>query len=366
MPQDPRTPEPSGGRLSRPGAVAALVPAFKPDARLVGLVRDLRSAGFADIVVVDDGSPAEYAAVFEQAREGAAAVLLRHEANRGKGRALKTGLAHVGEHCPRVEGVVTVDADGQHRAPDVVRVAESFLEAPDALVIGARRLGRGTPLRSLLGNVLTRWIFRWTAGERVTDTQSGLRCFPRSAIPALLDLAGERYEYEMNVLAACPVIGLPLREVGIEAVYLEGNRSSHFHPLLDSMKIYFLLLRFTLSSLLAAGVDLLVFAAVWRSSRSILAAMVLARLVSGSMNFLVNRGPVFRSGVRGPGAPLRYAALVLALGTLSYGLIRGLAGTGVPVLPAKVAVETTLFLASFAVQRSYIFAARAAPRPGPG
>ena len=222
----------------------ALIPAFKPDRLLLDLVRDLRDGGFRSVIVVDDGSPPESAPVFDEIAAIPGCTLLRHEVNRGKGRAIKTGLAFFLERYPDADGIVTVDADGQHRAKDVVRVAESYLADSDALVIGSRKFARKSPWRSRLGNRITRQVFRWVAGVRLADTQSGLRCFSRTVAPRLLALAGERYEYEMNVLVACPKLSVPLREVGIETVYLDGNRSSHFKPIIDSVKIYFLLLRF--------------------------------------------------------------------------------------------------------------------------
>jgi glycosyltransferase involved in cell wall biosynthesis len=232
-----------GERLSRPEAIVALIPAFKPDRLLVDLVGDLLARGFRSIIVVDDGSPPESTRVFEELAALPGCTLLRHGVNRGKGRAIKTGLAYFLERHPAAAGVVTVDADGQHRPKDVVLVAESFLAAPDAFVIGSRKLAPHTPWRSRFGNRLTRRVFRWVAGVQLADTQSGLRCFSRAIVPRLLALAGERYEYEMQVLAACPKMSLPFREVEIETVYFAGNPSSHFNPVVDSLKIYALLLR---------------------------------------------------------------------------------------------------------------------------
>lgn len=231
----------------------ALIPAFKPDRLLLDLVRDLRDGGLRSIIVVDDGSPPEAAPVFDELAAFPGCTVLRHEVNRGKGRAIKTGLAFFLERHPGAAGVVTVDADGQHRAKDVVLVAESFLADANALVIGSRKFPRNSPWRSRFGNQVTRQVFRWVAGVRLADTQSGLRCFSRAVAPRLLALAGERYEYEMNVLAACPKLSVPLREVEIETVYLDGNRSSHFNPVVDSVKIYLLLLRLSLSGVLKAA-----------------------------------------------------------------------------------------------------------------
>jgi glycosyltransferase involved in cell wall biosynthesis len=238
-------------RLSRPEAVVALIPAFKPDRLLLELVRDLRDGGFRSIIVVDDGSPPESAPMFDELAALPGCHLLRHEVNRGKGRAIKTGLAFFLERYPDADGIATADADGQHRAEDVVRVAESFLAGQSALVIGSRKFAQHAPWRSRFGNRITRQVFRWVAGVRLADTQSGLRCFSRTIAPRLMALAGERYEYEMNVLAACPKLSVPLREVGIETVYFEGNPSSHFNPVVDSAKIYTLLLRLSLAALAA-------------------------------------------------------------------------------------------------------------------
>lgn len=231
--------------MSRPAALVALVPALNPDHRLTDLVEGLLLAGIAGVVVVDDGSAAGAAAVFDAVRGRPGCSVLRHDVNRGKGRALKTGMAFIRERYPDAAGVVTVDADGQHRPRDVAAVAAAFVAAPDALVIGSRRLGRGAPLRSRIGNALTRRVFARLTGLRLVDTQSGLRCFPLTAVPRFLELEGERYEYETHMLAACPGIPLTVREARIEAVYIDGNRSSHFRPILDSLRIYRLLLRFT-------------------------------------------------------------------------------------------------------------------------
>jgi glycosyltransferase involved in cell wall biosynthesis len=351
----PTASTPTEARLPAPEAVVALIPAYNPDSVLLEVLDGLRANGCAAIVVVDDGSDPACAPVFTAVEKRPGCRLLRHTGNRGKGRALKTGLAAIRASFPAARAIVTVDADGQHRPADVARVAADFLASPDALVIGARRFTGKVPLRSRLGNALTRTVFRWVSGARLLDTQSGLRCFPSTVVPRLLELEGERYEYEMNMLAACRWLPLPIREVPIETVYLEGNKSSHFNPFLDSMRIYFLLLRFTLSSLLASAVDFLVFAVAWWLGRNILAAMVMARLVSANLQFAINRGPVFRSRARTGVALLRYYALVVLLGAVSYGSIQALAAAGVNVLAGKVIIETLLFIASFAVQRSVVF-----------
>ena len=339
------------------GDVVVLIPAYNPDESLLSVVSSLIAEGFAKLVVVNDGSRAECAPVFARLEGLPQCTLLTHAVNLGKGRALKTGLNHVALSFPGAAGIVTVDADGQHLAADVARVAAAFLERPDALVLGSRRFGRDVPLRSLMGNVITRHVFRFLVGKKLADTQSGLRCFGPDLVPRLLRLEGERYEYEMSMLvAAHETTGI--REVEISTVYIEDNRSSHFNPLIDSMRIYFLLLRFSFSSIFTSVIDFLVFALAYALSASILQSIVIARLVSGIVNFMVNRSLVFHSSDRVAFAVVKYYALLVLLGAAAYLSIRALAEAGVNVIVAKLLTETLLFLVSFSVQRSIIFTRR--------
>ncbi len=338
-------------------SVVVLVPAYNPDEDFVGLVDSLIAEGFQNIVVVNDGSAPATLAIFDRIRARPACTVLTHAVNLGKGRSLKTGLNHIYLTHPDAEGVVTVDADGQHLPGDVARVVAAFRRQPGALVLGARVFGRDTPLRSRVGNVVTRAVFRFLIGRRIPDTQSGLRCFARALVPQLLRLEGERYEYEMNMLLALQG-STPLVAVGIATVYLENNRSSHFNPLYDSMKIYFLLLRFFLSSSVSSVLDFLVFSLAFTLSGSILTSVVVGRFVAGSVNFIVNRRLVFLSRGSIPVAVVKYCTLLGVLGAVVYVSITTLSDAGVNVIAAKFLTETLLFMASFTIQRDFVFPKR--------
>ncbi len=334
--------------------IAVLIPAWQPEPQLIALVTSLIGNGISAVVVVDDGSDPRCRPVFDALESLPAAYLLRHAINLGKGRALKDGLNFVLTRLPEVSGVVTADADGQHTVQDILRVADSLRES-GRFVLGSRGFDENVPLRSRFGNTLTRYVFRFLSGCSVGDTQSGLRGFPRQKIPELLPLAGERYEYEMNVLAHLCRCGTPPVEIPIATVYIEQNRSSHFDPIRDSMRIYFVLLRFYASSLIAAGIDFVVFSMAFAATKNVLVSFIIGRL-SSLVNFLLNRGFVFHSNVSISGALWRYYALVLVMGVLSFGSIRGLSG-GLHwnVYVAKVLVETLLSLVSFSVQRIFVF-----------
>ena len=215
--------------------IAIVIPVCDPDAvRFPSLVRRLR-VDFAHVVVVDDGS-LEGREAFDAVRGDVDAVLV-HATNRGKGAALRTAFAWVQEKLPRLAGVVTVDGDGQHDPEDVRRVAEELAREPDGgLVLGVRSFAGNVPFRSRLGNFWTRGLFRLVTGLSVSDTQTGLRGIPAALLPRLLAIPGDRYEYEIRMLADARRHPAPPREVSVRTIYLDGNASSHYRPLRDTFR----------------------------------------------------------------------------------------------------------------------------------
>ncbi|MBV9771624.1 MAG: bifunctional glycosyltransferase family 2/GtrA family protein [Bryobacterales bacterium] len=341
---------------------AAIIPALDPDEALVALVGELREAGFTDILIVDDGSGAAAQSVFRQVMNEQGISVLRHSVNAGKGAALRTGFRHFLNYFPAHAGAVTVDSDGQHTALAALHVARAGEENPDSLVIGARSFDRNgktnVPFRSWFGNNISRLVFRLFLDRPLHDTQSGLRAIPKAAIPALLELSGDRYEYETNMLVWARRAGIPIHEVPIETVYLAGNQSSHFRPLTDSMRIYLVLLRFFSSSLAAAAVDITLFALLWHFSDRFGWSFAVARFASSMVNFALNRDYVFRSRAAIGTAVLRYYGLVAAIGIASYAASSALVSVGFPVLAAKLTADAVSAILSFMVQRGFVF-----PRP---
>jgi glycosyltransferase involved in cell wall biosynthesis len=339
--------------------VPILIPAFQPGEALVSLVEELLRLTGDPILVVDDGSGPEYARCFERASGDRRVELLRHAVNLGKGAALKTGMNHALVRFPQCAGVVTADADGQHRPADIVRVATRLRGNPHCLVMGARAFTGGVPPRSRAGNELTRALLHLLVGQRLTDTQTGLRGVPAALIPHLLLMKSSGYEFELDMLLACKHQGCPVIEEPIHTVYLEGNRSSHFHPLFDSMRIYFLLMRFSALSLLTALVDNLVFFdAFWATGNRAL-SQVAGRLVAMTFNYLGVRNLVFHSRQHHSRVLPKYVFVVALNGVVSYALIGMIhARFGVGVIPAKMLAEGLLFLVNFLVLRDLVFTRR--------
>ncbi|MFC6644608.1 GtrA family protein [Granulicella cerasi] len=339
------------------GNIAALLPAWQPEHALLATVRELQGADFGTIVVVDDGSGEASQAIFSALREAGVPVL-RHAVNLGKGRALKSGFNYILASYPQIQGVVTADADGQHLTQDILATAEALarsIHSQPTVTLGVRSFDTDVPFRSRFGNTLTRWIFHLVTGTQVTDTQTGLRGFPTALLPELLPLEGERYEYEMNVLTHLCRRGHRPLEVPIQTVYIDSNRSSHFNPIRDSMRIYFVLARFYFSSILAAVLDLLLFALAYEATKNLALSIVIGR-TSSLLNFLLNRSFVFHNRGSVANSLLRYYALAACIAGLSYGLLWLLTHQAHwNIFVAKLCVDTPLSLVSFAVQRTFIF-----------
>lgn len=225
-----------------------LIPAYKPDEEMCNLVKELHAEGF-DTVIVNDGSGDEYAELFKRASQYG--TVIEHNQNQGKGRALKTGIKYIAENRPECEFFITADADGQHRVKDIIRVRDELRNGA-LFVLTTRLLNRNIPARSKFGNDLSRVIYTLATGRYFSDNQSGLRGFDISNADWLLKVKGEKYDYEMNMLYYAAKQAIPVTTLDIEAVYIDGNRSSHFNPVKDTLRIYRLLFSSAKASIISA------------------------------------------------------------------------------------------------------------------
>jgi glycosyltransferase involved in cell wall biosynthesis len=336
--------------------LAVLIPALRPGPPLVDLVRELARSPVERIVVVDDGSGPEYRDRFAECEQLPRVEVLQHAVNLGKGAALKTGINHILCAYPDLAGIVTADADGQHHAEDVLRVARRLILQPNSLVLGSREFGPQTPWRNRLGNVLTRGLVRLLIGHTLKDTQTGLRGMPRSLTPHLLGISSSGFEFELDMLIAAKHRGCAVVEEDIRGIYPPAGRSSHFNPLFDSLRIYFVLLRFSALSLATAAGDNLVFFVSYAASGSVVQSQVVGRAAAVLFNYGAARRAVFLSRERHRILLPRYLLLVLASGAASYTLIQALhSGLAFPVMAAKITAESLLFIANFAIQRDFVF-----------
>lgn len=346
-----------------------LIPAYKPDQSLVRLARALRAQDpDAEILVIDDGSGSTYAPIFTELRIDGVTVQT-HPANKGKGAALRTGIAWAKANRPG-EVIVTADADGQHLPRDIFRVGVRTETAAAAgqrsIILGVRTKpdpnageeGTKVPLRSKIGNSATVGFFALATGARVADTQTGLRGFTPQILDWLLQIPGDKYEYEFSMLLRATRADVELVQVPIVKVYEPGNPTSHFRPLQDSARIYAPLLLFLASSFLTGFlVDAIALFVLVGMGAPLLAAVVGARVISALTNFTVNRMLMHDGGAR-PSASsslVRYTVLAVGILAANAALMETLTGLGVSLLVAKILTELILIPVSFAVQRRWVF-----------
>lgn len=331
-----------------------VIPAYVPAESLQTLVFELAENGHY-VVVVDDGSGSGSAGVFEMINHRRISVV-RHAVNLGKGAALRTGMNHALAHFPDSVGIVTADADGQHLASDILAVSRALTRETDHLVLGVRSFRGNVPLRSRIGNLVTRRLVKGLVGRDLRDTQTGLRGIPASLARDLLHLTAQGYEFELDMLIMAKHLAIPVREIPIETLYLNGNRSSHFHPLRDSMKIYFVLFRFSLLSALTSVLDNAVFAVAFALGGKVAGAQIIARVIAMTFNYVTVGRAVFLLRDSHSHSLPRYVLLVLANGFVSYALLTFLNHKlGAGVVASKVMAELALFFASFALQRDFVF-----------
>lgn len=346
--------------------VAVILPCLNPSDEFDRVVDELLGAGFCDVVVVDDGSAAEFRAHFDRAAEDPRCHVLTHEANRGKGAALKTAFAWLIENRPDCAGAVTVDGDGQHLTKDILACAAAMNE-DGALVLGCRDFsGENIPPKSRVGNRVTRAVLGALCGVKVSDTQTGLRAVPAAQFSRMLTIRGERYEYETNMLLELRRDRVPFREVPIETVYEDGNAATHFRPVADSLRIYRFILLYVLSSFAGAMLDLIVFHILMllltgpEHGTAVLISTYGARACSAFLNFNLNRSLVF-GGRGGYGKTLaRYAVLAVCQAFISAQLVAWLSGlatggAGIITTLIKFGVDTVLFFLSFRIQQNWVF-----------
>jgi len=333
-----------------------LIPAYQPDARLPRLILELyRADPSTKIVVVDDGSGQKFSDIFE-ASATAGAHVISYENNRGKGYALREGftwIRDVASDSP--ECVVTADADGQHTLNDIFRVGRTCTDTGKS-VLGVREFVGHVPARSRIGNTATSALFWLATGWKLKDTQTGLRAFPVALLPALLEVQGDRYEYELRVLLHLAKFRHPVTQIPIETIYEAGNPTSHFRPLQDSARIWAPLLKFAASSGVATIIDYVLVLVLNALTGALFFPVIAARLVSASVNFAMNRRVFEATGVPLRRSALRYAALAVAVIAGSYTILAVLTGIGMPLWIAKIIADTTMYLVSYSAQSRYVFA----------
>lgn len=285
----------------------------------------------------------------------------------GKVQRLRQRCLNIEEELWHCSVIGIMDADGQHRTEDLMRLMKEAELHPNALVIGVRTMDEHMPWKSRIGNKITRSVFHALSGIYVSDTQTGLRAFTPQLLDTMLKVSGERYEYETNVLMHCAKNHVEIREVPIQTIYHDKKNScSHFRKVRDSIRIYKNLLKFGLSSFSSFLLDYILFIALTcllpKAAWAVTVSNVGARIVSGIYNYRMNCRFVFhnKDSIQ---TGLQYLALAIGILVLNSLVLNGLVlFVGMPTHPAKLLTEGILFLVSWTVQNTLIFPKKSAKK----
>lgn len=352
--------------MAVPGVVI-IIPAYNPDEKFVRFLQDLKGAGYGKIIIVDDGSRENTKHYFQEAVNVYGCALVVHGINLGQGRAYKSAfnyyLNHVGEYYANEIGVIQCDCDGQHHIEDIKRCEELMRENPGKFILGVRDFSsKSVPFRSKFGNNYTSWVFRFFCGLDLKDTQSGLKGIPACFIPALMEAPGERFEYASSTLLETKKHRIEIIQFPIRTIYINNNETSHFNPLLDSIRIYSLILKYLISSLSAFIIDVVLYSFFITLLRSvfpgyyIITSTYLAKVFSCTYGYVINKKLVFQSNGDSVVTAIKFFLLCIIQSTCSGVLTHSFVYlTYWNEVLCKVVVDTVLFFLSFQIQNRLIF-----------
>jgi len=214
--------------------ICIIIPGYN-ESRTIGQVVSNARKIVEHVIVIDDASKDNTA----QIAHASGAIVLRHEINKGKGAALKTGFQYAIEH--NFDAVITMDSDGQHDTNDIPVFLEAYKEMGSGIIIGTRMSDISTmPFIRRLTNKLTSSIGSLIARQKIEDSQSGFRLITCDVLRSV-KLESDRYEMESEILIKSSKAGFRIRSVPIRTIY--GQEKSKINPIRDTYRFLRLLFR---------------------------------------------------------------------------------------------------------------------------
>lgn len=277
-----------------------VIPALNPNQILLKIVSDLNVKLFDylntninyEILIVNDGSNNKKSLnIINDISLLKNTKIIHSKKNYGKGFALKKGIKYAKENG--FDFVITADADGQHSTDDIIKIFKIISYNSKSYVLGVRKFDGNIPFRSKFGNLITKFLFRRIFNTKISDTQTGLRAFSKSYYDKFLNLSESKYDFEMASLITASKNG-EIVEVPIKTIYEPGNPTSYFRPLIDSSKIYSVILRYIAVVPLVVLLELILVTNL-DSYIGYSYAFLIARIISLIVYFLIMKKFVFKS-----------------------------------------------------------------------
>lgn len=341
--------------------IVILITSLNPNEKLLYLIEKLHKEKINNVVIINDGSNELCSKIFKKAEEMNCKVYTNEE-NLGKGESLKIGIKYIKENIQNIKGIVTVDSDGQHTPKDIKKVGELLIKH-DEIILGCRDFkNKKVPLKSRIGNIFSSFYFKITTGRKLKDTQTGLRGIPSKYFEIALNVEGSRYEYEMRFLETIIRKNIDFRTVDIETIY-EKNRITHFRFVKDSYIIYKSFFRNAISAFSSAIIDISLFMILVKIlvvENNIIIATILARIISGLYNFILNKFWAFeKKKSNNTRSELAKYLVLFFIQMIVSGqatqIIEKLFSGKIGVVIIKMIVDLIIFIVNFIIQKNWIF-----------
>lgn len=215
-----------------------IIPALNPLKFLTMYVEKLLKLDIEKVIVVNDGSDPKYSSIFDKLRQINNCIVLEHKVNKGKGCAVKTAFSYVIHRLNHTTFVLTVGAHGQHKIEDVEQILHSAKVFSDGIILGVRNFKtKNITLKSTIGNKAASILFKILFHRRLLDTQTGLRCISKQHLYWLVNVPGESFSYDTNMLIEAINRKVPIYEVPIGHIKIKKNSIMYYDEIMNMKRV---------------------------------------------------------------------------------------------------------------------------------
>lgn len=204
--------------------IVAVLPVFNPTEVFEEDLKQFYQLQFAQMIIVNDGSDAKYAPLFEKLQKIPNIIVLTHEKKLGKGAAVKTACAYILRFLKRCQGVLFIGAYGQHKLEDVEKMLHLIRVYTDGIVLGVRNFqSSGLPPFSRISNMFVTLLFELKCKKRITDVQTALRYVPMQQLWWIPHIDGEHFEVDVYMLMEAVKHRIPIYQIQIGRATFKKN-----------------------------------------------------------------------------------------------------------------------------------------------
>ena len=347
-----------------PPIIVAVIPAYNPGAVITSVVSEV-SKNVDSVILIDDGSDDQNKQYLKECLKLGNIKPVVFPKNKGKGYALIAGIEEALRLNP--DYILTIDSDGQHNPGEIKKFKDLISNQSQSydLVIGTRKKKANMPFRSELGNTFMSKLVGIVFDEPIEDTQSGFRMLSSGFAKQIISrVPPGRYETEMKILIDALENNLNVASIEVETIYFENNKDSKFRPLRDSILVMTSFVKYAVAGIISFLIDYTVFIVLsYFLGIYYLAAHFIARTLSGTCNYLLNKHKVFKSKTKSGTEKVRYILAVLfSLGTTSLLLYCMVEFIGFSPVFAKPLAECAMFILNFLIVGKFVFRYRSSTK----